>query len=124
MSTHIKFEPQARFSGNLLADLPLAGHSEEGFETILIQEGVRIERIISTGQVSYDGFWYDQPWPEWVLLVQGSAKIKFDDEANARALSPGDYLYIAPHHRHRVEFTQDSPATVWLAIHITGTTLG
>jgi cupin 2 domain-containing protein len=111
---------------NLLADLPARPEPNERFETLLTQPGVRIERIISTGQASPAGFWYDQAQAEWVLLIQGSAVLKFEDEQVqgevreeiVKTLTPGDHLYIAPHRRHRVEFTQADPPTVWLAIHI------
>jgi cupin 2 domain-containing protein len=122
---------------NLLADLPTRPEPNEIFETLLTEPGVRIERIISTGQASPADFWYDQPEAEWVLLVQGAAVLRFEDEqareaqepqeaqetqeAVVRTLAPGDHLYIAPHRRHRVEFTQANPPTVWLAIHIAET---
>jgi cupin 2 domain-containing protein len=111
---------------NLLANLPARPEPTEIFETLLTQPGVRIERIISTGQASPAGFWYDQAQAEWVLLVQGAAVLKFEDEQVqgeirqevVKTLAPGDHLYIAPHRRHRVEFTQADPPTVWLAIHM------
>lgn len=104
--------------GNLLSDLPSSPQSAEVFQALLSLGNVRIERIVSTGQVSPEGFWYDQTQAEWILLVQGSATLRFEDEPHARNLGVGDYLYIAPHRRHRVQFTQASPPTVWLAIHI------
>jgi cupin 2 domain-containing protein len=105
--------------GNLLAQLPVSPLPDERFDTLWAHSNVRIERIVSTGQSSALGFWYDQPQMEWVLLVQGSATIQFEDEAATRMLRAGDYVYIAPHRRHRVCATQTDPATVWLAIHVT-----
>jgi len=103
---------------NLFDNLPDKPAADEIVDELLKNTHVRIERIVSSGQASPPGFWYDQAQAEWVLLVQGSAEIRFEDEPIAQALKPGDYLYIAPHRRHRVELTQTEPQTVWLAIHI------
>ena len=101
---------------NLHDALPPPSASEE-FTQLLARPGLKIERIVSTGQVSPPGFWYDQAQCEWVLLLQGQAQLRFEDEAAPRTLGPGDYLEIAPHRRHRVEFTQAQPPTIWLAVH-------
>ncbi len=82
---------------------------------------VRIVRLVSQGHVSPDGFWYDQPESEWVVLLQGSATLSFEDlltdEIRAVALKPGDWIEIPPHVRHRVESTDPERPTVWLAVH-------
>ncbi len=102
---------------NLFAKLPSSSAPEEEFRQLLAQPGLRIERIVSTGQASPPGFWYDQPQGEWVLLIQGEAGLRFADEAQARHLKAGDYVDIAPHRRHRVDWTSHAPITVWLAVH-------
>jgi cupin 2 domain-containing protein len=103
---------------NLFADLPVgAGAPAEEFVELLARPGLRIERIVSTGQASPAGFWYDQPHCEWVLLLRGEAKLAFEGEPAPRVLKPGDFLDIAPHRRHRVEWTHPSQPTVWLAVH-------
>ncbi|MWV21778.1 cupin domain-containing protein [Methylobacterium sp. DCY52] len=99
---------------NLLSDVPTSG-LEEAVSVLLTAPGLRVERIVSTGQASPPGFLYDQPHAEWVAVLAGSADLRFADEAEPRRLVAGDALLIAPHRRHRVERT-DSP-TVWLAIH-------
>lgn len=104
-------------AGNLFGDA-LPDPAAERVMEILHAAGARIERIVSTGQSSPAGFWYDQPLGEWVLLVQGAASLRFEDEAQDRRLVPGDYLWIAPRRRHRVEWTQSQPVTIWLAVHI------
>lgn len=111
---------QARdtLAGSLFEQLPAKPWPDELFETLWANPMLRIERIVSTGQRSAPGFWYDQPQAEWVLLVQGMAILQFQDETQPRTLKAGDYVYIAPHRRHRIEMTQVTPATVWLAIHI------
>lgn len=105
-------------AGNLLDGLPDSPEVAEIFQTLLLEANVCIERIISAGQTSPPDFWYEEPRREWVMLVQGRARLRFEDEPQPRTLSVGDYLYIAPYRRHRVEFTQANPATVWLAIYI------
>jgi len=103
-------------AGNLFPALP--EHLEAEQTTALVaSENLRIERIVSTGQASPVGFWYDQPWTEWVLLVSGSAGLLFEGEAEPRVLRPGDYLLIPAHRRHRVAWTDVDHPTVWLAVH-------
>ncbi|OHC71369.1 MAG: cupin [Rhodocyclales bacterium GWA2_65_20] len=102
---------------NLFADLPTAPETAERLQTLLARPGLRIERIVSTGQSSPPGFWYDQPDAEWVVLLAGDASLRFADEPQARTLRPGDCVDIAAHRRHRVEATSMDVPTVWLAIH-------
>jgi cupin 2 domain-containing protein len=107
-------------AGNLFADLPgppMAPEAAERMETLLARSGLRIERIVSTGQASPPGFWYDQADAEWVVLLAGEALLRFEDESAGRPLRPGDWLHIAPHRRHRVEATAANTSTVWLALH-------
>lgn len=100
---------------NLLANLP-AALSEEEFTGLLQRPGVRIERIVSFGQASPPGFWYDQAEHEWVLLLRGAARLRFAGEEQDIALVPGDCLDIPAHRRHRVEWTMPEAPTVWLAV--------
>lgn len=100
---------------NLLAPLPDAREAEI-VEALLARPGVRIERIVSLGQASPPGFWYDQEEGEWVVLLAGAACLRFADEAVPRRLASGDYIEIAPHRRHRVEWTDPAAPTVWLAV--------
>jgi cupin 2 domain-containing protein len=102
--------------GNLFKEITPAG-AEEEVRTLAALPGARVERIVSTGQSSPPGFWYDQPAAEWVLLLAGGAAVRFEDEAAARPLKPGDHLLIAPHRRHRVDWTSPDEPTVWLAVH-------
>jgi cupin 2 domain-containing protein len=100
---------------NLLCDLPDACGGEIT-ETLLAAPGVRVERIVSLGQASPPGFWYDQDEAEWVLLLAGAARVRFADEPRDRLLGPGDHVHIAPRRRHRVEWTDPAVPTVWLAV--------
>ncbi len=78
--------------------------------------GLVIERIVSRGQASPAGFWYDQEQTEWVALLAGTARLEFAD-GTACDLRPGDWLELAPHRRHRVAATSAEPPAVWLAVH-------
>ena len=102
---------------NLFAGLPPDDARDERFDALLARPGLRIERIVSKGQCSPPDFWYDQADGEWVVLLSGAARLRFADEDAARDLRPGDWLDIAPHRRHRVDWTAPGEATVWLAVH-------
>ncbi|MDY0056950.1 MAG: cupin domain-containing protein [Methyloversatilis sp.] len=105
-------------NGNLFAGLPASTRPDELFETLCAQRGVRIERIVSTGQSSPPGFWYDQPGDEWVALLSGTATLRFEDEAAGRELRPGDWIFIEARRRHRVDRTDPATPSVWLAVHL------
>lgn len=100
---------------NLLLPLPDAGTAER-LDELLARPGLRVARIVSLGQASPPGYWYDQDEGEWVVLLAGAARLRFADEAEARLLHPGDCLDIAPHRRHRVDWTDPANPTVWLAV--------
>jgi cupin 2 domain-containing protein len=85
-------------------------------DALLSRPGLRIERIVSQGQASPAGFWYDQAEGEWVLVLAGAARLRFEDEPDARLLGPGDWLDIAPRRRHRVDWTDPAVPTIWLAV--------
>ncbi|MDJ0950605.1 MAG: cupin domain-containing protein [Alphaproteobacteria bacterium] len=105
--------------GNLLAGLP-ARAAHELFETLMERPGFKLERIVSTGQASPPGFWYDQDRAEWVLVLQGRAGLRIAGEPAPRDLRPGDHVLIPAHVRHRVEYTDPDRPTVWLAFHFDG----
>ena len=80
---------------------------------------VRIERIVSSGQPTPEGDWYDQDQDEWVVLLRGGACIRLEDPEESIELLPGDFLNIIAHRRHRVEWTHADEPTLWLAVHYT-----
>ncbi|MEX3008788.1 cupin domain-containing protein [Hoeflea sp. TYP-13] len=104
--------------GNLFSALPAEQTNEEIFDQLLRVPGARIERIISTGQSTPEGEWYDQEDDEWVVLLAGAARLQVEGEAEERELDVGDWMLLPAHCRHRVTWTQIDPPTVWLAIHI------
>jgi len=100
---------------NIFVGLPV-DRSLEHIETLLQGMGFKLERIVSFGQGTLDGEWYDQDQPEWVLLLKGSAALLMEGEGVC-VLEPGDYVHIPAHCRHRVEWTQAEGETIWLALH-------
>lgn len=101
---------------NLFDPLP-APSAEETFTELLSRPGVRIERIVSTGQATPVDAPYDQAHDEWVLLLQGAAGLWLDGDGE-RVLRPGDHLLIPARCRHRVTWTAGDGPTVWLAVHL------
>lgn len=101
---------------SLFADIPRQ-LPEELCQTLLENPTVRIERILSQGHYSAENAWYDQEQAEWVLLLQGKARLGFID-AEPVELNPGDYLLLPAHCKHRVEWTAADRVSIWLAIHI------
>lgn len=100
---------------NIFADIP-AALPEELIETLKETVNVRIERIVSLGHASPPGFWYDQPQHEWVILLQGAARLRIEGEEQAVEMTPGSFVDIPAHKRHRVEWTDPVQVTVWLAV--------
>lgn len=101
---------------NILASIPEQLPAEL-FEKLAGDGVVRIERIISHGHRTPEGAWYDQPQAEFVLVICGAARLLFESRVDEVALNRGDYLLIAPHERHRVEWTTPDTPTIWLAVH-------
>lgn len=87
----------------------------ELIETLLSTAQVSVERIVSQGDASPKDFWFDQDRPEWVLVLQGAARVRFEDVVVE--LNPGDFINIPAHRRHRVDWTDPAQKTIWLAIH-------
>ncbi len=98
---------------NFLGDVPTS-IPEEIFETIVSTSNIKIERIISKGHKSEPGFWYDQDQSEWILILKGQARLQFEDKSIC--LTSGDYLNIAAHQKHRIDWTTTEAETIWLAV--------
>lgn len=84
---------------------------------ILKRESVRIERIVSRGQISPPGFWYDQNEDEWIMVLSGRAIIRVEERQETITLEPGDAFHLPAHVRHRVEWTDPLQPTIWLAFY-------
>ena len=100
---------------NLFQDIP-STLTEELVSVLASNRHVRIERIVSTGQASPQGFWYDQDEDEWVVVLSGEAKLRIEGHSDLRHLGPGDHLTIPARQKHRVEWTSELQPTVWLAV--------
>ena len=98
---------------NLFTDFP-ANLPNELLTTLLEATNVRIERIVSHGHTSPEGFWYDQDEHEWVIVLQGAARLQFED--SIVEMKPGDFVNIPAHKKHRVEWTTPDEPTIWLAV--------
>jgi len=92
----------------------------ERFDVLLETPAFTLERIVSTGQATPPGQWYDQARNEWVVVIRGSAGLRFEDENGPRLLRAGDHVLIPARRRHRVEWTDATEPTVWLALHYSG----
>jgi cupin 2 domain-containing protein len=103
-------------TGNLLSGLPGGPLPEEVVEILAEGRDVRVERIVSTGQASPVGHWYDQDEDEWVAVLAGRGAIEYADGAPPDTLGPGDHVLIPARRRHRVAWTEPGRPTVWLAV--------
>ena len=104
---------------NLFTDLPQQ-LPQELVQTLLKSTSVNIERIVSHGHASPAGFWYDQEQHEWVVLLKGAAKLRFEGDEQPVEMKPGDFMNIPAHKKHRVEWTTPDEPTIWLAVHYDG----
>ena len=102
--------------GNFFSQVPTR-LPEEVIEVVLQTESFRLERIISTGQATPAGEWYDQETHEWVLLLTGGAELLIENDPQVIIMKPGDYVHIPAHRRHRVRWTDPGQPTIWLALH-------
>lgn len=100
--------------GNIFK-LPNQLPSTELFETLLDRDRVLIERVVSTGQITPPGEWYDQDRHEWLIVLQGVGELSYEDGSRIKLIK-GDYLFIPAHHKHRVEYTSTEPPCIWLTI--------
>ncbi|HLO92125.1 MAG TPA: cupin domain-containing protein [Lentimicrobium sp.] len=98
-----------------LFEVPLISHSKEVFE-VLVDGNTLIERIISVGHKSPEDQWYDQENDEWVVLLEGEARIFFE-ETGELMMKKGDYILIKAHEKHRINYTSTDPPCIWLAVH-------
>ena len=98
---------------NLFSNIP-SNLPKELIETLIQSDGVRIERIVSHGHASPEGFWYDQDEHEWVVVLQGAARLQIEDRTID--LGPGDHINLPAHTKHRVEWKTTDQPTIWLAV--------
>lgn len=104
-------------TANIFADVP-QNMPKEVVQALLQSGDMRIERIVSHGHASAPDFWYDQPQAEWVIVLQGAAKLQFED--SMVEMKPGDFINIPAFKKHRVEWTTPDEPTVWLGVRYRG----
>lgn len=80
-------------------------------DTILKNEKIKIERILSSGQSTAV---YDQKEDEWVLVLEGESVL--ETEGKEISLKKGDHYYIKAHEKHRVLYTSEN--CLWLCIFV------
>ena len=98
-------------------NLPKSPLVDESFQTLLENKQLKLERIISKGHCSAVDEWYDQAFDEWVILLQGKARLQFAEDRSIITLTAGDYLFIPAHEKHRVDWTDPLIESIWLALH-------
>jgi len=103
-------------NGEIFKNLPDASKAEQ-LETLCKSAGFRVERIVSAGQCSPEGFWYDQNWDEWVVMLRGGATLQLQDPEQTLYLATGDWIFLPAHRKHRVESCSKEPPAIWLAVH-------
>ena len=101
-------------SSNLFADLRQQ-MPDALITTLLEAANIRIERIVSHGQASPEGFWYDQDQHEWVIVLKGAARLRFED--GIVEMKPGNFINIPAHQKHRVEWTSPGEPTIWMTVY-------
>jgi cupin 2 domain-containing protein len=101
---------------NFLNNIP-SNSATEVIQKMLDGRAFSLERIISYGQASPEGFWYDQDLDEWVIVLRGRAGLRFENSQEILEMRSGDFIYIPAHQKHRVEWTDETEPTVWLALH-------
>ena len=120
MAAHIDFIVKTfsllamRIFGNLF-DASEKSELSEICLKIFETPSISVEKIISCGQSSAAGFYYDQPQDELVWLLSGEAEILFKN-GKLVPLKAGDGLLIDAHELHRVESTSKNPPCIWIAI--------
>ena len=103
---------------NIFKQISGAAGAEE-FLTLLEENGVKIQRIVSHASSTPENEWYDQSYTEWVSVLRGHAILQFESGQRVE-MKEGDYLVIPAHARHRVDET--GPETIWLVVHLTAAT--
>lgn len=99
---------------SLFESLPSALFEEEITTVFHQDKHIRIERILSCGQSSPDGFWYDQIEDEWIVLLQGTSALEL--ETQVITLQAGDTLFLPKHQKHRIIQTSSQPICIWLCV--------
>ena len=111
-------------------DLKDLSEKEEVVRILAEGKNVKIEKIISTGQITD---WQVSEKNEFVILIQGEAEIEFFEKKNLKKnekiienqrntnnkklqLAKGDTILINRGEKHRVSYTSKNPCCIWICI--------
>lgn len=103
--------------GNIYSRIPVK-KDKEIFQTLLKNKKLKVERIISQGQVTEKGKWLKETHDEWVIVLKGAGKLRFRKDNHLIKLKAGGYVLIPANTAHRVEWTSPREKTIWLAVYI------
>jgi cupin 2 domain-containing protein len=95
---------------NNLYEEKFPNENREVFSTLFQNESIKIESIRSW--LKTPGEVYNQDQDEWVILLEGEAKLEIDNIMVN--LQRGDYLFIPKHTLHRVHSTAKN--TLWIGV--------
>jgi cupin 2 domain-containing protein len=99
-----------------LFDIPAWDTDGELLTPLADASDFRVERIVSRGDVTPEGSWYDQAHDEWVIVLQGEGIVE-EENGIRTTLKTGDAMFLPAHLRHRVVHTSAAPPCIWLAVH-------
>jgi len=99
---------------NIFAEIP-DELDNELVQVLQQSDNIKIQRIVSKGQVSPETGWYDQQQNEWVIVIKGEAVIAF--EQTEVAMQAGSYINIPAHTKHKVSWTHPDIETIWLVVY-------
>jgi cupin 2 domain-containing protein len=102
--------------GNIFAKMPRV-KGREVVQALAGSKKLRLERIVSTGQVTPEGVWLKDRRDEWVVVLKGKAVLRLWGSDRLMRMGAGDYVLIPRNTRHRVEWTRPGRATVWVAVY-------
>jgi cupin 2 domain-containing protein len=102
----------AKLLTNLLPNPP-----SELFTTLLESANLRIERIVSDGRSSREGFWHDQQQHQRVVKLKVPDRLRFEGDEQPVDMKPGDFMNIPARKKHRGEWTAPNEPTIWRAVH-------
>jgi len=103
---------------NIFSDGNVVNPESEFFDVICEGKNTDflLERIISIGNITPEGKWYEQNNDEWVVVMKGEGVIEFFDGEIIK-LSEGDSIMIKAGDKHKVIYTSIIPVCIWLALH-------
>jgi|SRR3990172_9807156 len=96
---------------NIFADAP-KNIDGEFVKRVSLSKDITVEGIISS-ESNVRSEIYDQNEWEFVVLLEGYAKLEFED-GNQVEMRKGDYIHIPPHSKHRILKTDKD--TKWLCM--------